>query len=381
MGARTRLDTTCSLYHIKELALDPTQLLISRSAANYKKVHEDGPIDTSTWDNVSGGPSEESPPSSDWESATDLETEPVPETFLNSLAGTVFGVELNPDGPGVVWNAMGIIGNPVTGSTSTTQPPPADERWATITTDPAPSGSALDDASSDVQMRRDIIPVFGETLPTKQPPPNTFEYMRRCKEREKRTRPIAFEKAALPNYLSKDYSLLRATLTDVELLSLDPACATVWHRWVLTYHNYHKISPNPHQFSQAYAERINMVLHVPELYLVIAGSPTGRVALITLTKTPRQRVYGVQLKRGFRVDRVLPRKADEENRLRPWCALIGIAVSPVPSPRARGLELRSPSAKKQGLLPTTWRLILHYLDHTILMYDIARRDDDELLVF
>lgn len=121
-----------------------------------------------------------------------------------------------------------------------------------------------------------------------------------------------------------------------------------------------------------------MVLHVPELSLVVAGSLNGRVTLLSLTKT-NKRIHGLAVKRGFRVDWVLPRKEEEKKRIRPLCALHGIAISPVPDPKARGLNLRG----RHGRLPHSYyRLILHYVDHTILMYDITRRvGDEDLMIF
>ncbi|KAK4191767.1 hypothetical protein QBC35DRAFT_485858 [Podospora australis] len=400
-GSQIKLDTTCGLYYIKDLASDPDHLLTARAAINYKKVHEDGFVGSKHWQEDAGEASE-SPPSSDWESVSDIETDLVAGGVLNILAAadtiTPAGTWVsNSDGPPTFvpggttpatgWGHATGNGLPGTGSTSTsTQPPPADERWSTINTLPPPPGSELSDISDEIQLRREILPCFGEVVSRKQPPLNSYEYTRACKERQKRTKPIAFEKANLPLHLTKDYSLLRTTLTDVELLSLDPSLATVGQRWVLTYHNHHGITLAPHQFSQAYTERINMILHVPELYLIVAGSPAGRVALITLTKTAKQRVHGVPMKRGFRVDRVLPRREDEEKRLRPWCALAGIAISPVPDAGAKGssLRLRAPpkaSSKARHPMPTMWRLMLHYLDHSILMYHIERMEDDELLIF
>lgn len=121
-----------------------------------------------------------------------------------------------------------------------------------------------------------------------------------------------------------------------------------------------------------------MLLHVPELNLVVAGALHGRVALLTLTKT-NKRAQGLTVRRAFRVDWVLPRREEENKRLRPLCALHGIAISPVPDAKARGLNLRG----RHGRLPHAYyRLILHYVDHTILMYDITRRvGDEDLMIF
>jgi hypothetical protein len=102
------------------------------------------------------------------------------------------------------------------------------------------------------------------------------------------------------------------------------------------------------------------------------------VALLTLTKTTKS-IHGTSVRRAFRVDWVLPRRSDEVKRVRPLCALHGIAISPVPDPKARGFDLHG----RQARLPPVWyRLILHYVDHTILMYDICRQaSDEDLMIF
>jgi hypothetical protein len=131
----------------------------------------------------------------------------------------------------------------------------------------------------------------------------------------------------------------------------------------------------------AFGKRCSMLLTIPELHLVIMGSMCGRVALITLTKPPNAENAP---RRAFRVDAVLPFQDEEENSERPYVCLLGIAISPMPEPRSRGLELRRRRRLGRGGMrsiepesPRRWRLILNYQDHTVLQYDIMKRDEGE----
>lgn len=134
-------------------------------------------------------------------------------------------------------------------------------------------------------------------------------------------------------------------------------------------------------WDMAFGRRCSILLTIPELQLVIVGSMCGRVALLTLTKPPQEENTP---RRAFRIDAVLPFQYEEETSERPYVCLLGIAVSPMPEPRSRGLELRRRRRVGKGGTrsiepepPRRWRLILNYQDHTIMQYDIVKRDQDE----
>lgn len=215
--------------------------------------------------------------------------------------------------------------------------------------------------------------------------------------REQATNVVELRQDGLPSYISENFSIMKTTTSSVELQSLDPKCASVLCNDVLPHHNHHHRQPSPWDLSRNISERVNMYQHIPELGLVVLGSLAGRVALLSLTRPPERHTFGsrrsdsplrrrdmsgrggVRVRRAFRVEAVLPRKRDEDKHLRPWCTLHGIAVSPVPDSRAAGgLGLLAPDG---GWRPRAWRLILHYIDHTILMYDIARHEEEgDLLI-
>lgn len=134
-------------------------------------------------------------------------------------------------------------------------------------------------------------------------------------------------------------------------------------------------------------KRCSMLLTIPELHLVIMGSMCGRVALLTLTKPKPPQAENAP-RRAFRVDAVLPFQYEEETSERPYVCLLGIAVSPMPESRSRGLELRRRRRVGKGGTrsiepepPRRWRLILNYQDHTIMQYDIVKRDHGETAVW
>jgi len=203
----------------------------------------------------------------------------------------------------------------------------------------------------------------------------------------------------LPSHVSRNFSIMKATISSVELMSLDSKSASVLCYDVLPHHNHHNRQPTPWDLSRNISERISMYHHIPDLGLVILGSLAGRVAVLSLTRPPERHSFGpsgsdaakasssrgpparegARIRRAFRVEAVLPRKAEEDKNLRPWCTLHGIAVSPAPDHRTEGLRSTVPGG---GWRPRAWRLILHYVDHTILMYDIAKHEEHgEVLIF
>ncbi|KAH6898588.1 hypothetical protein B0T10DRAFT_114507 [Thelonectria olida] len=113
--------------------------------------------------------------------------------------------------------------------------------------------------------------------------------------------------------------------------------------------------------------RLNMIAHAPEIGLVVIGSPTGRVLLVTLTRmiVPAERPEG-KWSHGFRVERILP---DEDVHRKISRPLHGMALSPVQSDEG-----------PKAIVPRTYRLMLHYRSHDILSYEISREENGEVSV-
>ncbi|KAI0848885.1 hypothetical protein F5Y00DRAFT_236902 [Daldinia vernicosa] len=158
--------------------------------------------------------------------------------------------------------------------------------------------------------------------------------------------------------LTDGSSILRTYEVDLELRSFEEGGIGIMFEKAIDQ------SRPPHAVTPAMRishERLANLIHVPELSLVVAGSLCGRVALVTLTRPPKNFLF----KRGFKVEAVLPLKRDEDNEMRPICPLLGVAVGPVPFSgnveRATG-----PVGRRR------YRIMLQYYDLRILSYEISR---------
>ncbi|KAI9802805.1 MAG: hypothetical protein M1833_001404 [Piccolia ochrophora] len=117
-------------------------------------------------------------------------------------------------------------------------------------------------------------------------------------------------------------------------------------------------------------ERLNMLLQIPELGIAIVGCQTGRVAILALTRFARSQLF-------FRLDAILPFDSQELRGVRPYEPLLGIAAAPI-----QGRQKGSTSAgigtrrEKWKALERTrrYRLMLTYLDGTVLSYEIGKDD-------
>lgn len=209
---------------------------------------------------------------------------------------------------------------------------------------------------------------------------------------------IGFRAENPTSALLRGMSFLRANAEDVEMLTLDKKeqdVGLVCHHVLPNFNQHLELGPWDMQFGG----RCSMLITIPELHLVVLGSMYGRVALLTLTQPPQLKP-NVKLnnpqdlppRRAFRVDAVLPLKAEEDARQRPYVCLLGIAVSPVPeTERVSELRRRRPTVpggrrkKSMGASggqpelepdpPRRWRLVLNYMDHTVLQYEIVRKED------
>ncbi|KAH6689056.1 hypothetical protein F5X68DRAFT_204878 [Plectosphaerella plurivora] len=182
-------------------------------------------------------------------------------------------------------------------------------------------------------------------------------------------------------------AILRTYDEDIELISLQPGLCNVMCRKAAG----RPERPGTHRMA---THRLNMTLHVPELSLVIIGSPLGRVILLTPTRIKGDAVplntSRSGLKYGFRVDCVLPRASEERDRRLPRRNLLyGIAVAPAPEPAVDtigkgSLRLRQPGSRRKTALgpgASKHRLVLHFHSHIIITYDLSRDDDGALRVF
>ncbi|KAG6030335.1 hypothetical protein E4U41_000125 [Claviceps citrina] len=138
--------------------------------------------------------------------------------------------------------------------------------------------------------------------------------------------------------------------------------------------------------------RLSMVMHIPELHLIVIGSPIGRVMLVTPTRLARPVEKGpAVLHHGLRLEWVLPRRSDEAVFRTDMRPLHGMAVGPVLEDGVMGRsrlagteeeeeeeeEARGKEAKRRwgAMMPRRYRLMLHYRNHDIATYELSREEE------
>jgi len=121
-------------------------------------------------------------------------------------------------------------------------------------------------------------------------------------------------------------------------------------------------------------DRMNLCHAIPELGVVLLGSPKGRVAVLTLhqldVRQPpsvgRAASTGDAFPRPaytMRLDHILPFSTQEQSGQRPPQVMVGLAAGPV----------QGYLGPKDGLEgPRKWRVMLLYRDHSVLSYEIGR---------
>ncbi|KAK6226766.1 hypothetical protein QIS74_00321 [Colletotrichum tabaci] len=219
-----------------------------------------------------------------------------------------------------------------------------------------------------------FTPHDGKTYVSPTSAVDRIQYLRRPMFKNRNTKQQ--DRKALEE-LGRRCCILRTYEEDIEMRSINPDDgAAVFCKDPISW-NY-----PPHPLLR-HAERLNMIVHVPELSLVVIGSAIGRVILLTPTRS-RYSIPGdgFRLKQGFRIDWVLPRRSEERSGWRPPRGLYGIAVGPVQEGGATGCLLRPDNAPAPSPASRRYRLMLHYRDHTILSYEISRDEGNEdVLIF
>ena len=124
-------------------------------------------------------------------------------------------------------------------------------------------------------------------------------------------------------------------------------------------------------------QRLNIVHQVPELNLVVIGDQMGRVAVLSITRRKAQKGHGTLDDFGFRVEAFLPPKSQEDQGQRPRTDLLGVAVGPVQGHEQQREDLLDAAAgehlkRRRVIRSRPYRIMLYYLDHTVLSYEITR---------
>lgn len=158
---------------------------------------------------------------------------------------------------------------------------------------------------------------------------------------------------AVPGHDPNPLLLLRTYTHDIELIQ--PLTAHIPPTRLLA----PDLSQQDH-----FIQRFNLICPIPELGIVLIGSQSGDVVIITLTQLTDPN--GLQDPFfTFKQEGVLPLKEHldvMEKKMMTRCPLLGMAVSPVQG--SVGDETRKMVGRR-------WRVILHYYDHTVLSYELG----------
>ncbi|KAI4946595.1 hypothetical protein J4E91_007284 [Alternaria rosae] len=111
---------------------------------------------------------------------------------------------------------------------------------------------------------------------------------------------------------------------------------------------------------------------IPELGIFIVGSPAGRASVFSLYYTKDKNTG--EPRYGFRLEYLLPFRSGNETEIAggPNERLLGVAVAPVQGMFDTPEDIEVPD---QGELPQPrrWRLLMYYMDHTVLSFELSKR--------
>ncbi|KAL7946404.1 hypothetical protein V8C42DRAFT_320532 [Trichoderma barbatum] len=222
-----------------------------------------------------------------------------------------------------------------------------------------------------VRLDMAFFPHSGKIQAIPRPTTQLLEFLRRPIEFNDNTGPAVEDRL---KSLTKRYHFIRTLEKDLELRSLRGEYDTglreigVLCPDAVTLGCFQERSIRPYFRATS---RLSMVIHVPELSLVVVGSPIGRVLLVTPTKlrSPVESRTAGMWHHGLRVESVLPRRSDElafRPVLRP---LHGLAVGPVQDDDRMYGDRTS-----RATAPKRYRLMMHYRNHDILTYEVTREE-------
>lgn len=218
----------------------------------------------------------------------------------------------------------------------------------------------------DMDANMVYFPHSGRIAPVPQATGQLARFLKRPREATSHLRET-------PNSFSNSYHLLRMYEKDLEMRSIGKEHLKevgIYCPNVLRFGNFFDQTLR-HVFRAT--GRMNLVMHVPELSLVVIGSPMGRVLLLTPTRlSARQGMEddsGGYWSHGLRVEWILPRASDDICHGKHRRPLHGIAIGPVQDQRGVDAEVRD-----RASTPRRYRLMLHYRNHDIATFEITRQE-------
>ena len=194
------------------------------------------------------------------------------------------------------------------------------------------------------------------------------------------------------------FDLFQTTVLDLRLFTNVSYNPGIWghgrfsnpnfHRLIVSEKALHQDFP-PSLHSHGFLERLNRIAQIPELGVIVVGSDTGRVAILTATW------WADKSQSGFRIECILPFRSQERQGLRPWkkslnrvATLMGMAIGPIqgqenpPEPGSTQDTITGefPSPRTPLYSSRRFRLLLVYSEHTVLSYEISRPTGSEIVV-
>lgn len=117
-------------------------------------------------------------------------------------------------------------------------------------------------------------------------------------------------------------------------------------------------------------DRLNLSVQIPELGVILVGSPKGRVAVLTLHQLGNP--FTVTLKPLYimRLDDIIPFPQQEKDGQRPLFPLVAVSAGPVQG------QLNRPGQNSRNMR-RKWRVLLLYRDDSILAYEMWRKHEDD----
>ncbi|KAH0493986.1 hypothetical protein TgHK011_000625 [Trichoderma gracile] len=222
-------------------------------------------------------------------------------------------------------------------------------------------------SSPPVRLDMAFFPHSGKIQAVPRPTAQLLEFLRRPIEYNDNMGPPVEERL---KKLTKRYHFIRTFEKDLELRSLRGPYETglreigVLCPDALTLGCFQERSIRPYFRATS---RLSLMFHVPELSLVVVGSPIGRVLLITPTKlkTPIAAKTAGMWHHGLRVECVLPRLSDEQAHRPVLRPLHGLAVGPVQDDDGMGGDVAGRATAPKSLTISI-RFALQYIANRAL---------------
>lgn len=121
-------------------------------------------------------------------------------------------------------------------------------------------------------------------------------------------------------------------------------------------------------------DRLNYSTQIPELGVILVGTPAGQVAVVRLVKEVLEK--GSDPIYSLKIDHILSGRSVASNA--GYVRMVGFAVGPVQGMLdlpADDSDVVSDGGQAGDRL-RRWRIMLHFQDHTVVTYELGRHRND-----